>query len=56
MGTGRDGGGFSCIYSSEGIIAPRRSSINLAAMRAVTPAEAMMLAPWATSRSASLSW
>jgi hypothetical protein len=38
-GTGRDRGGFSCIYSPEGIIAPRRSSINRAAMRAVTPAE-----------------
>ncbi len=33
------GGGGSSIYSLDGIIAPRRSSIKRAAMRAVTPAE-----------------
>jgi hypothetical protein len=33
------GGGGSSIYSLDGIIAPRRSSIKRAAMRAVTPPE-----------------
>ncbi len=33
------GGGGSSIYSLAGIIAPRRSSIKRAAIRAVTPAE-----------------
>jgi hypothetical protein len=38
-GTGRDGDGFSSIYSPEGIIAPTRSSINRAAIRAVMSAK-----------------